>query len=227
MIDLTIENLFSSGAHYGHLLKYSNKKMLPYIYGSFNKISIIDLNKTLDCFKSVLSVIENISAKGGTILFVGTKKCAKEAIKRYATLCGMPFINHRWLGGLLTNFNVMKKSIGCLNELKTLNMNLNKNELTRSEYTVLNHRLRKLSLNFEGIINLSSLPDLLIVIDSVYEKLAIKEALFLQIPTIAFVDTNGDPNIVTYPVPANDDSVSCICYYLEIISEIILKSSLK
>ena len=222
MNKLTIENLFFSGVHFGHLSKFCHKKMMSYVYGVTSKMSIIDLNKTLKCFVIAVSAISEVVSKGGIILFVGTKWCARDYVKKYAVDCGMPFVNHRWLGGLLTNFDVIKKSIGCLNELKKLDMTLNKNELTKTDFILLNRRLKELSLNFDGIVSLSTIPDLVIIIDSSYEKLAIREARCLQVPIVAVVDTDSDPSGVNFVIPGNDDSTSSIQFYLEIISNAVL-----
>lgn len=222
MNKLTIENLFFSGVHFGHLSKFCHKKMIPYIYGVTSKMNIIDLTKTIKCFNNAIFAITEVVSKGGVILFVGTKRCAKDYVKKYAIDCGMPFVNHRWLGGLLTNFAVIKKSIGCLSELKKLGLTLDKKELTRAEFIVLNRRLKKLSLNFDGIINLSTIPDLLVVIDSTHEKLAIREAKCLQVPIVAVVDSDSDPSGINYVIPGNDDSISSVQFYLDVISSAVL-----
>ncbi len=222
MSNLSIENLFSSNVQYGHLSKFCHKKMEPFIYGVSSKMSIIDLNKTLSCFLDAISVVKEVVLNGGIILFVGTKWCAKECVEKYASDCGMPFINHRWLGGLLTNFDVIKKSIGCLNELRKLNMTINKKELTKTESVLLNRRLKKLSLNFNGVVGLSAIPDLIFIVDSSYEKLAVCEARCSKVPIIAVVDSDSDPTGIDYVIPGNDDSIDSIRCYLEIISKSIL-----
>lgn len=222
MSDLQLEKLFYSGAHFGHLSKFCNKKMLSYVYGTVSKMSVIDLRKTMVCFKHALVFIEKTVISGGKVLFVGTKQCTRDLVEEFAIKCGMSYINKRWLGGLLTNFNYVKKSVGCLNELKRINLTLNKSDLTKIERMTLSRRLRRLSLNFNGILEMSTIPELLFVIDVNHNKAAIREANSLKIPVIGIVDTDSTPIGVDFVIPGNDDSINAIRFYLEVVSKHII-----
>lgn len=222
MCDIKIEKLFAVGAHFGHLTKFANRQMLPYIYGTVSNMSIIDLRETVSCFKKAITFIRKIVSNGGVILFVGTKRSAKAAIEKTAILCGMPYVNTRWSGGLLTNFSVVKQSVDCLQELKKMNDSPHIEFMTRVDRTILTRRLKRLAVNFNGILDMNNLPDALFVVDVKCEKAVIKEARLLKIPVIGIVDTDSCPDGVDFIIPSNDDSLGTVGLLTTYISTEIL-----
>lgn len=222
MKEISIIDMFNAKIHFGHLKKIVSPKMSSYIYTISNKISIINLDLTLKKFVAALNFIENIIKKNGTILFIGTKKQASDLIKDYAEKVSMPYINFRWLGGLLTNYKTIRLSIDKLNELDN---NVNKIEthgLKKKEILLKNRKLLKLKSNFYGIRNLKNLPDAIFVIDVGYESISISEANKLSIPIVGVVDTNTDPSNIDYIIPGNDDSSDSIKFYLEHVCSVII-----
>ena len=223
MKEISVIDLFKSKIHFGHLKRFVSPKMFKYIHNTNNNMSILNLDLTLNAIKITLNFIENIISNNGNILFVGTKKSASNLVKMYAEKITMPYVSFRWLGGSLTNYNTIKKSIL---KLKELEENVNKNKLTyltKKEILNENKKLKKLKLNFEGIKNMNSLPTALFIIDVNYESIAVLEAKKLGIPIIGIVDSNSNPDNIDYIIPGNDDSSDAIKFYLSTIVDHILK----
>lgn len=221
MINVSVSDLFKSKVHFGHLKRYVSPKMFKYIHSINNKISIIDLDLTSKMLSNALFFVNSIIEKNGTILFVGTKKQASKLIKIYAEKIDMPYVNFRWLGGLLTNYKTMRNSIDKLKELESNLSPENNFKFTKKELLILNRKLNKLKLNLDGIRNMQKLPDALFIIDVNYESIALLEAKRLSIPVIGIVDTNSDPDFVDYIIPGNDDSTDSINFYLKTFSDFI------
>ena len=222
MTDITIPALLEAGVHFGHQTSYWNPKMAPYIYGNKNHIHIIDIQQTVPLMKEACSFAEKISSKGGKILFVGTKRAARDSISSAAIDCNMPYVNHRWLGGMLTNFNTVKQSIKRLKSLEEDSEKLSQ-ELTKKEQLLQSREIEKLNNSLGGIKDMKSIPDVIFVIDVGYEDIAVKEAMKLNIPIIAVVDTNNSFDNIDYFFPGNDDSMRAINLYCKEISNAIKK----
>lgn len=220
--EVRVDKLFDVGAHFGHLIRFSNRKMLPYIYGSVAGMGILDLHKTVSCFNLAVSFLREKVVNGGVVLFVGTKRSARTAIEKAANECSMPYVNNRWPGGLLTNFNIVRRSVGCLHELKKVSNSININSLVREERIILTRRLKRLTLNYSGILNMYELPDVLFVIDVKNERAAVVEANLLGIPVIGIVDTDSDPDGVDFVIPGNDDSLNAVNYYVDFFSSLLM-----
>ncbi len=229
MKEISIKDLYYSKIHFGHLKKFASPKMTEYIYKTENKISIINLDYTLLAIKNCLNFLENIINNNGTILLVGTKKQASDLIKEYGEKMQMPYVNFRWLGGSLTNYTTIKKSIIKLLDLEENLKRNNLNYLTKKELLKENKKLKKLKMNFDGIKYMEKLPNAIFVIDINHELTAILEAKKLNIPIIGIVDTNCNPKYIDYIIPGNDDSMDSIKFYLETIYNhvIILKNKNK
>lgn len=224
MSNITMRQLLEAGAHFGHRTRYWNPKMEEFIFGDRNRIHIINLEQTLPLLKEACSFAGKLAANGGRILFVGTKRAAREAIEEEAQRCGMPYISQRWLGGTLTNFKTVKASIKRLLEMEKQVEDGSLSRLTKKEQLVFNRELEKLSKSLGGIKHLPSLPDCLFVIDTGYEKNAVAEARKLGIPVIAVVDTNNDPSLVDCVIPGNDDATRAIKVYANCIAEAIIEA---
>jgi small subunit ribosomal protein S2 len=222
MSNISIVELLEAGAHFGHKTSNWNPKMTPYIFGKRNKIHIINLDKTLPLFKDALNFISSLAAKRGKILFVGTKMQARDIIKEEATRCGMPYVNHRWLGGMLTNYKTIRQSIKRFKELDEMRNSPIFSKLTKKEALLIDRELSKLEQNLGGIKNMNGLPDAIFVIDVGHEKTAINEAKRLRIPIIAVVDTNCNPDGINYVIPGNDDAGRAIKLYVENIADTII-----
>jgi small subunit ribosomal protein S2 len=216
-----MRQMLEAGVHFGHQTRYWNPKMSPYIFGERNKIHIINLEKTLPMFLDAATFLGNMAANRGTILFVGTKRSAREAVREEAIRCGMPYVNHRWLGGMLTNFNTVKKSIQRLHDLEQMLSGDGIERLNKKQILMLKRELEKLERSLGGIKNMPSLPDVLFVIDVGYEAIAIKEANKLSIPVVAVVDTNCKIDGVDYVIPGNDDAIRAIKLYSSHIADAI------
>ena len=216
-----MRQMLEAGVHFGHQTRYWNPKMSPYIFGERNKIHIINLEKTLPMFLDAATFLGNMAANRGTILFVGTKRSARDAIREEAIRCGMPYVNHRWLGGMLTNFDTVKKSIQRLHDLEQMVSGEGIERLSKKEVLELRRELFKLERSLGGIKNMPSLPDVLFVIDVGYEAIAVKEANKLGIPVVAIVDTNNTADGVDYIVPGNDDAIRAIKLYSSHIADAI------
>jgi small subunit ribosomal protein S2 len=214
-----MKELLEAGVHFGHQTKRWNPKMKEYIFGERNGIYIVDLQKTLKQFKEAMSYVAEMASQGKNVLFVGTKRQAQEAIAEEAGRCQMFFINHRWLGGLLTNFSTVKRSIERLKLLEDMNETGNYGGRTKKEIGQLERERKHLSSNLSGIRDMGRLPDLLFVIDSNKEEIAVKEARRLGIPVVAVVDTNCDPDQVDYVIPGNDDALRAIRLFTNKIAE--------
>ncbi|MBI1911628.1 MAG: 30S ribosomal protein S2 [Deltaproteobacteria bacterium] len=210
MAYLTMKQLLESGVHFGHQTKRWNPKMKPFIYGARNGIYIIDLQQTVKLFKEAYDYVRNTTAKGGKVLFIGTKKQAQNAIAEESQKCGMGYINNRWIGGFLTNFATVKKSINRLKELENLETNPMFASSTKKEILMFKRERERLEKYLGGVKELDSLPTTLFIIDSKKETIAIKEAKRLGIKVVAIVDTNCDPDEVDYVIPGNDDAIRAI-----------------
>jgi small subunit ribosomal protein S2 len=217
-----MKELLEAGVHFGHQTRRWNPKMKPFIFGKRNGIHIVDLQKTLHHFEDAGEFIRDLAANGRNVLFVGTKRQAQDAIREEAERCGMFFMNHRWLGGTMTNFRTIRKSIERFKEIeKTLSNE--ESHLTKKERIRLERQRRKLDRAFGGIKDMEDLPDALFVIDTVHEHIAIKEANRLGIPVVAVVDTNSDPEEVDFPIPGNDDAIRAIRLFTSRIADNILE----
>jgi len=223
MVESTLmKSLLEAGVHFGHETKRWNPKMKKYIFGSKNGIYIIDLEKTQDSILKACSFLKSVAASGGYILFVGTKKQAQDIIKEEASRCGMFYVHHRWLGGMLTNFQTIKKGIKRLLEIERMKEDGTMAELSKKEVSALNKELLKLNKNLEGIRNMDKLPKVIFVVDAKKEDIAVKEANTLKIPIVALVDTNSDPDKIEYVVPGNDDAIRSIKLVTSTIADSIL-----
>jgi len=207
---VTMKELLEAGVHFGHQTKRWNPKMKPYIFGSRNGIHIIDLQKTVELFDVAYQFIVKTVAENKSVLFVGTKKQAKHAIIEEAERCGMFYVAHRWLGGTLTNFQTIKKSIEKLKELEAMKRDGSLSRYPKKEALRLEKRLQKLQRNLGGIKNMDELPGAVFIVDTKKEHIAVKEARKLGIPIVAIADTNCDPDEIDYPIPGNDDAIRAI-----------------
>ena len=216
---ISMKELLEAGVHFGHQTKRWNPKMKEYIFGERNGIYIVDLQKTLKLFKEAMAYVAEMASQGKNVLFVGTKRQAQEAIAEEATRCQMFFINHRWLGGLLTNYTTVKKSIERLKMLEEMHETGNYGGRTKKEIGQLERERKHLSQNLSGIRDMGRLPDVLFVVDSNKEEIAVAEARRLGIPVVAVVDTNCDPDQVDYVIPGNDDALRAIRLFTNKIAE--------
>ena len=220
MIDVTIKQLLEAGVHFGHQTSRWNPKMKKYIFGARNGIHIIDLQQTVGMLREVSSFVSDLAAGGGQVLFVGTKKQAQEVVKEEAERCGMYFVNNRWPGGMLTNFQTIKKSIERLKKLDEMLDTPSINEaLTKKELLGMSRERDKLMITLGGIKNMRKLPDAMFVVDTKKEEIAVQEANKLGIPVVAAVDTNCDPDVITYKVPGNDDAIRAIRLFTSVVAE--------
>ena len=223
MAEIKFEDLLGSGAHFGHVTRKWNPNFSPYIISEKNGVHIIDLESTIKAVNEAASYVKKIVSKDGDILFVGTKKQAQDIVQQEADRCSMFYIVERWLGGTLTNFSTIKKSIKRLKLLEKEGSNLYEN-MTKKETQMLNREKLKLADQHRGIKDMRRLPDLVVIVDAQYEDTAIKEAKRLDIPTIAIVDSNTDPNKVTFPIPANDDSMRTINIIISALADAVLEA---
>ena len=219
MATITMKELLEAGVHFGHQTKRWNPKMKEYIFGERNGIYIIDLQKTLKLFKDASKFVTELCAGGKTILFVGTKRQAQDAVAEEATRAGMPYINQRWLGGLLTNWVTVQKSVKRLQELDEMAVDGRYDLLTKKEVIKLERERKHLQANLAGIKTMKRLPDALFIVDSNNEAIAVKEARKLGIPVVAVVDTNCDPTVVDYVIPGNDDALRAIRLFTSKIAD--------
>ncbi len=221
----SVEELLKSGAHFGHLTRRWNPKMKEFIFMARNGIHIIDLKKTEKYLQEALNEVTNLARAGKTILFVGTKKQAQDIIKTEAIRCGMPFATHRWLGGMLTNFSTVRKSISRMEEIEKMKTDGTFDELTKKEGLMLDREREKLEQTLGGIANMNRLPGAVFVVDTIKEHIAMNEAVKLNIPIVAMVDTNSDPDIPDYIVPANDDSARTIQLVTSLVADAIIEGN--
>jgi small subunit ribosomal protein S2 len=221
MAAVTMREMLAAGVHFGHQARFWNPKMAPFIFGERDKIHIINLEKTLPRYNDAINFIGKIAAKKGAILFVGTKRAARDIIKEEAERCGMPYVNHRWLGGMLTNFHTVKQSIKRLKELETMATDGSFAKLNKKEALMMTREMEKLDRSLGGIKDMMKLPDALFVIDVGHEKIAIREAAKLGIPVIGVVDTNNNPEGVDYVIPGNDDAMRAIQLYVSGVADAV------
>ncbi|EFN7630628.1 30S ribosomal protein S2 [Escherichia coli] len=214
MATVSMRDMLKAGVHFGHQTRYWNPKMKPFIFGARNKVHIINLEKTVPMFNEALAELNKIASRKGKILFVGTKRAASEAVKDAALSCDQFFVNHRWLGGMLTNWKTVRQSIKRLKDLETQSQDGTFDKLTKKEALMRTRELEKLENSLGGIKDMGGLPDALFVIDADHEHIAIKEANNLGIPVFAIVDTNSDPDGVDFVIPGNDDAIRAVTLYL-------------
>lgn len=224
MAQVSMRQMLEAGVHFGHQTRYWNPQMAPYIFGERNKIHIINLEKTVPMFNEALNFLGKVAANGGSILFVGTKRSAREAIGEQAARCGMPFVNYRWLGGMMTNFRTVKQSVRRLKSLQAMSQDGSFERLTKREARDLMREMEKLERSLGGIQNMERLPDVLFVIDVDHEKIAVSEARKLGIPVVAVVDTNSSPEGVDYVIPGNDDAIRAIQLYATAAADAIVEA---
>jgi len=220
--NIQMKELLEAGVHFGHQTRRWNPKMKPFIFGKRNGIHIVDLQKTLHYFGDAADFIRDLAANGRNVLFVGTKRQAQDAIREEAERCGMFYMNHRWLGGTMTNFGTIRKSIQRFKDIETA-LDNEESHLTKKERIRLERQRRKMDRAFGGIKDMEGLPDALFIIDTVHEHIAIKEANRLGIPVVAVVDTNSDPEEVDFPIPGNDDAIRAIRLFTSRIADNILE----
>jgi small subunit ribosomal protein S2 len=224
MSAVSMRQMLEAGVHFGHQTRYWNPQMGSFIFGQRNKIHILNLEKTLPLYKDAMNFIGSLSANGGKILFVGTKRAARDAVREEAERCGMPYVNNRWLGGMLTNYKTIKQSIKRLKELEAMFEDGSiEQRFKKKEALGLRRELDKLERSLGGIKNMDGLPDALFVIDVGHEDIAIAEARKLGIPVVGVVDTNNDPNSIDYIIPGNDDAIRAIQLYAQGASAAILE----
>ena len=223
MANVTMRQMLEAGVHFGHQTRYWNPKMEPYIFGARGKIHIINLEKTLPLLNDAMNFISKLAARRGTVMFVGTKRAASGAIEEEARRCGMPFVSHRWLGGMLTNYRTIRDSVKRLKQLESMNEDGTIAHLVKKEVLQLSRERDKLEKSLGGIKEMKSLPDALFIIDVSHEDIAVKEARKLGIPVVAVVDTNCSPDEIDYVIPGNDDAIRSIRLYAQLAAEAVLE----
>jgi len=223
MATVSMRDMLKAGVHFGHQTRYWNPKMKPFIFGARNKVHIINLEKTVPMFNEALAELNKIASRKGKILFVGTKRAASEAVKDAALSCDQFFVNHRWLGGMLTNWKTVRQSIKRLKDLETQSQDGTFEKLTKKEALMRTRELEKLENSLGGIKDMGGLPDALFVIDADHEHIAIKEANNLGIPVFAIVDTNSDPDGVDFVIPGNDDAIRAIKLISQTMANAVLE----
>jgi len=221
MADVTMRQMLEAGVHFGHQTRFWNPKMRPFIFGERNKIHIINLEKTYPLYSDAINFVSKLAANRGKVLFVGTKRAAQQVVRESAESCGMPFVNHRWLGGMLTNFKTVKQSIKRLKDLENMGKDGTFDRLNKKEVLTLTREQEKLDRSLGGIKDMNGLPAAIFVIDVGHEKIAIQEAVKLNIPVIGIVDTNSNPDNVDYLIPGNDDAIRAIQLYTQGVADAI------
>lgn len=224
MSKISMRNMLEAGVHFGHQTRYWNPQMAPYIFGERSKIHIINLENTLPMFNDAVNFISKVAAKKGNILFVGTKRSAQEVIKEAALSCDMPYVNRRWLGGMLTNYKTVRTSVKRLKDLEAMLADGTLDRISKKEALSLTREIEKLERSLGGIKNMNGLPDALFIVDVGYEKIAVSEAKKLGIPVIGVVDTNNSPKNVDYIIPGNDDAIRSIGLYVKGVADAINES---
>lgn len=222
MADVSMRQMLEAGVHFGHQTRYWHPRMAPYIYGHRNKIHIINLEETLPRFNDAMNYIGKMASKKANILFVGTKRSAQDIVRQEAERCGMPYVNRRWLGGMLTNYKTVKQSINRLKAIEEMQTNGTLDRRTKKEKLMLTREKDKLENNIGGIKDMKGLPDVMFVVDVGHEKIAIAEANKLGIPVVAVVDTNHSPDGVDYVIPGNDDAIRAIKLYMEAAANAVM-----
>ncbi len=226
MPNVSMREMLEAGVHFGHQTRYWNPQMAPYIYGARNKIHIINLEKTMPLFNDAMNFIGSLAARKGKILFVGTKRAAQEIIAQEAERCGCPYVDRRWLGGMLTNFKTIKQSVRRLKELDAMEEDGRMGRFSKKEALGLSRERNKLQASLAGIKNMVGLPDAMFVVDVGYEKNAVAEAVKLGIPVIGIVDTNNKMDGVDYVIPGNDDAIRAIQLYVASAADAVLEGRL-
>ncbi len=222
MADVTMRQMLEAGVHFGHQTRYWNPKMAPYIFGERNKIHIINLEKSLPMARDAYAFVKTIVADGGKVLFVGTKRAARDAVRAQAERCAMPYVSYRWLGGMLTNYKTIRQSVKRLTTLEQMAEDGGFERLTKKEVLGLNREREKLERSLGGIKEMSALPDALFVVDVEHEDIAVREARKLNIPVVAVVDSNCSPDGVDYIIPGNDDAMRAITLYATLIADAVV-----
>ena len=222
MKDITMREMLEAGVHFGHQTRYWDPKMAPYIFGSRNKIHIINLEKSLPMARDAYAFIKAIIADGGKVLFVGTKRAARETVKSEAERCEMPYVNHRWLGGMLTNYKTIRQSVKRLKNLDKMTEEGGFEGLNKKEILGLTREAEKLEKSLGGIKDMGSIPDALFVVDVGHEEIAIREARKLGIPVVGIVDSNCSPDLIDYVIPGNDDAIRAVSLYTSYMAEAVL-----
>jgi small subunit ribosomal protein S2 len=221
MSAVSMRQMLEAGVHFGHQARFWNPKMAPFIFGERNKIHIINLEKTLPLYNDAMNFIGKMVSNKGTVLFVGTKRSARETVRSEAERCKMPFVNHRWLGGMLTNFKTVRQSIKRLKDLETMEQDGTFDKLSKKEALMLMREKEKLDRSLGGIKDMMRLPDALFVVDVGHEKIAVAEAKKLGIPVVGIVDTNHSPTDIDYVIPGNDDSIRAIQLYVQGVADAV------
>lgn len=224
MSQVTMRQMLEAGVHFGHQTRYWNPKMASYIFGERNKIHIVNLEKTLPLYIEATNFLGKLAAGKGKILFVGTKRAARDSVKEHAERAGMPYVNHRWLGGMLTNFNTVKNSIKRLKELEAMAADGSFAKVNKKEALMMTREMEKLERSLGGIKDMSNLPSAVFIIDVGHEKIAVSEARKLGIPVIGVVDTNTSPDGVDYVIPGNDDAMRAIQLYVRGAADAVVES---
>ena len=219
----TMREMLEAGVHFGHQTRFWHPKMAPYIFGARNKIHIVNLEKTMEQYNAAMTYVRRLAANRGTILFVATKRQAREIIKEEAQRAGMPFVDHRWLGGMMSNFKTVKGSIKRLKELEAMKLDGTFDRMNKREALTLTCEYDKLMTSMGGIKDMVSLPDAMFIIDVGYQKIAVQEAIKLGIPLVGVVDTNHSPDGIDYVIPGNDDSSKAIRLYARGVADAILE----
>ena len=221
MAKVSMRDMLQAGVHFGHQTRFWNPKMKPFIFGARNGVHIINLEKTVPMFDDALNFISSVAAKKGKILFVGTKRAASEAVKEAAGNCDQFYVNHRWLGGMLTNWKTVRQSIKRLKDLELQAQDGTFEKLTKKEALMRTREMEKLEKSLGGIKDMGGLPDVLFVVDAEHEHIAIKEANNLGIPVVSIVDTNSNPDGVDYIIPGNDDAIRAVSLYLSAVASVV------
>lgn len=223
MVNVTLKTLLECGVHFGHPTRKWNPKMKRYIFAARNKIHILDLQKTVRELRRAYNFVRDSVAEGKTILFVGTKPQAQQTIKQEAERCGAFFVNYKWLPGTLTNFETVRKSVKTLEELEEMQRSGLFEKLKKKEAKAKMKKMKKLQLMLEGIRNMETLPGIIFIVDTVYENIALKEAKRMKIPVVAICDTDADPDLVDYPIPANDDAIRSVKLICSVIADAVIE----
>jgi len=222
-VSVSMREMLEAGVHFGHQTRYWNPKMAPYIFGHRNKIHIINLEQTVARFQDAAKFVRNVAAKNGTVLFVGTKRAARELVAEQAQRAGMPYVDSRWLGGMLTNFKTVKASIKRLKDMEALAAEGGTERMSKKEALLFQREMDKLNKSIGGIKDMNGLPDAIFVIDVGYHKIAVAEARALGIPVVAVVDTNHSPDGVQHVIPGNDDSAKAIALYAKAMADAVIE----
>lgn len=224
MASVSMRQMIEAGVHFGHQTRYWNPGMAPYIFGQRNRIHIINLEKTVPMFNDALNYISNVVGGGGTIMFVGTKRSARDTVAEEAARCGMPYVNHRWLGGMMTNYATVRQSVRRLKTLQTMEQDGSLAKLSKKEALMMTREREKLERSLGGIQDMERLPNALFVIDVGHEDIAVIEANKLGIPVIGIVDTNSSSKGIEYVIPGNDDAIRAIQLYTHAVAETVLEA---